>query len=99
VVFEGIDTLEVDLFPDNITNNDYLKKCFENLGHSKSFTNLMATTDEWSTELLKRVDGTIKKGRFAQELSINIDCNFKVPNYIKDALTFIFTKNDISVAK
>lgn len=70
VVFEGVETLEVDLFPDNSINNNYLKSCFENLGHTKSFTNLMTSTDEWSVELLKRVDGTIKKGRFAQELGL-----------------------------
>ncbi len=99
VVFEGVETLEVDLFPDNSINNNYLKSCFENLGHTKSFTNLMTSTDEWSVELLKRVDGTIKKGRFAQELALNIDGNFVIPKYIKDALEFIFRKNNIAVPK
>ena len=99
LVFEGVETLEVDLFPDNSINNNYLKSCFENLGHTKSFTNLMTSTDEWSVELLKRVDGTIKKGRFAQELALNIDGNFVIPKYIKDALEFIFRKNNIAVPK
>ncbi len=95
-VFEGIETLEVDLFPDNEVNKEYLKLCFENLGHSKSYENLMATEDDWSDELLKRVDGTVKKGRFAQELAMNIDEGFEVPDYIKKALEFIFKKNKIA---
>jgi putative ATP-dependent endonuclease of OLD family len=96
-VFEGIETLEVDLFPDDSTNNDYLELSFKNLGHTISFDNLMKSTDEWSVELLKRVDGTIKKGRFAQELALNIDEKFVIPKYIKDALEFIFKKNNIPV--
>ncbi|MBW1833426.1 MAG: AAA family ATPase [Deltaproteobacteria bacterium] len=99
LVFEGNDTLEVDLFPDRTKNNIYLKSCFENMGHKTSFKNLMVGTENWSIELLKRVDGTIKKGRFAQELAINIDSNFIVPAYIKDALEFVFRKNEIDVPK
>ncbi|SNR50914.1 putative ATP-dependent endonuclease of the OLD family [Lutibacter agarilyticus] len=96
LVFEGIETLEVDLFPSSEINDTYLKICFENLGHTKSYGNLMATDDDWSDELLKRVDGTVKKGRFAQELAINIDKNFIIPDYIKDALEFIFKQNEIA---
>jgi len=96
LVFEGVETLEADLFPDNSINHNYLKSCFENLGHSKSFNNLIKSSGEWSIELLKRVDGTIKKGRFAQELALNIDENFITPKYIKDALEFIFKKNNIA---
>ncbi|WP_136806214.1 TOPRIM nucleotidyl transferase/hydrolase domain-containing protein [Desulfosediminicola flagellatus] len=88
-VFPGTYTLEVDLFPDNVTNNKILETCFVNLGHSKSFKNLMATQANWTDELLKRIDGTIKKGRFAQELSLNLSNKFIVPQYIKDALEFI----------
>lgn len=98
LVFEGIETLEVDLFPTNKINTTYLKLCFENLGHSQSYENLIKTDDEWSTELLKRVDGTVKKGRFAQELALNIDEKFKVPNYIKNALEFILKQNNIDVS-
>ena len=94
-VFEGVETLEVDLFPNNSINNDYLKTCFENLNHQQSFENLMATSDDWSNNLLSRIDGTVKKGRFAQELSLNIDSKFIVPQYIEDALNFIFKNNDI----
>lgn len=96
-VFDGNETLEVDLFPSKTTNSEYLKKCFENLNHSISYSNLMATTENWSDELLKRIDGTIKKGRFAQELSLLIDENFEIPKYLYDALQFIFTKNNIEI--
>jgi len=94
-VFEGTETLEVDLFPTTEINKKYLKLCFKNLGHTKSFEKLIATEGNWSAELLKRVDGTVKKGRFAQELALNIDKNFQVPSYIKEALEFIFTQNNI----
>jgi putative ATP-dependent endonuclease of OLD family len=57
----------------------------------------MATTENWNEELLKRIDGTIKKGRFAQELSLLIDKNFEIPKYLYDALQFIFTKNNIDI--
>ncbi len=96
-VFDGIETLEIDLFPDSTVNSAYLNKCFLNLGHDQSYTNLIAATGDWSDELIKRIDGTIKKGRFAQELALNIDENFEVPQYIKDALNFIFEKNNIDV--
>jgi len=96
LVFEGTETLEVDLFPSSAVNVEYLKLCFENLGHTKSYDNLLTAEDDWSTELLKRVDGTVKKGRFAQELAINIDEKFVIPSYIKDALEFIFKQNKIA---
>lgn len=96
LVFEGTDTLEVDLFSTRTINIEYLKGCFTNLGHTKSHENLMATENNWSEELLKRVDGTVKKGRFAQELAILIDKDFIVPIYIKDALEFIFNQNKIA---
>ena len=70
--------------------------CFENLGHTKSYGNLIATNDNWSDELLKRVDGTVKKGRFAQELAMNIDKDFIIPDYIKEALEFVFKQNEIA---
>lgn len=89
MVFEGHQTLEIDLFPDRTTNHEYLQRCFENLGHSKSYQNLMKTTSNWSDELLGRIDGTIKKGRFAQELAMNIDPDFTIPAYISNALEFI----------
>ena len=96
LVFEGTNTLEVDLFSSSTINIEYLKGCFTNLGHTKSHENLMASEDNWSEELLKRIDGTVKKGRFAQELAILIDKDFIVPNYIKDALEFIFNQNKIA---
>jgi len=88
-VFEGIETLEIDLFPDKKTNVNYLKLCFENLGHSKSYSNLMNSTGDWSEELISRIDGTITKGRFAQELALNIDKKFRIPSYIEKAIQFI----------
>jgi len=96
-VFAGKETLEIDLFPNNSTNNKYLKSCFENLGHKISFKNLQGSdSQDWSSELIKRVDGTVKKGRFAQELSLLIDKNFVVPTYIEDALRFISNKKGIA---
>jgi len=93
LVSPGKNTLEVDLFPDAITNNSYLKTCFINLGHETSFNNLIKITQEkpelWPDELIKRIDSTVKKGRFAQELSILIDSNFVVPTYIKLAIAHI----------
>lgn len=91
-VFEGIETLEIDLFPNSIVNNTYLSTCFENLGHASSYKNLLDTKENWSSELIKRIDGTVKKGRFAQELTLNIDENFKVPSYIQNALNFILER-------
>lgn len=93
LVSSGTKTLEVDLFPTSIINNKYLKQCFENLGHAKSFNNLISATkgnpELWETELIKRIDQTIKKGRFAQELSLLIDKDFVVPAYINSAISHI----------
>lgn len=94
-VFEGVDTLEIDLFPTKSTNSLHLKKCFENLGHKTSYNNLETAQGDWGEELIKRIDGTVKKGRFAQELSILIDSDFVVPEYLKNALEFIYKKNNI----
>lgn len=98
-IFEGTETLEIDLFSTESINAEYLKKCFESLGHLKSYNNLIELKDNWSEELIKRVDGTIKKGRFAQELALNIDSEFEIPQYIKNALEFIFDNNDIVYKK
>ncbi|MCK5117544.1 MAG: AAA family ATPase [Candidatus Aegiribacteria sp.] len=98
IVFEGTETLEVDIFPNKSINSEYLKSCFINLGHTKSHANLMKSTDPWSSELLKRIDGTIKKGRFAQELALNIDENFTIPEYIKQALEFIFKAANVPLS-
>jgi len=90
-VFAGISTLETDLFPNNVTNKNILRSCFQNLGHERSYTNLInnvVSDDEWKKELIKRIDGTVSKGRFAQELSLLIDENFIVSNYIRDAIQF-----------
>ncbi len=92
-VFSGTETLEIDLFPNSTTNNTYLVSCFRNLGHETSYTNLYHEVEtngkDWGKELIKRVDGTVTKGRFAQELSLNIDENFTIPQYIEDAITFV----------
>lgn len=92
-VFSGVSTLETDLFSDTTTNIDYLKACFKNLGHERSYRRLirLTTSDNsiWKEELIKRIDGTISKGRFAQELSLNIDNNFVIPEYIKNAIKFV----------
>lgn len=93
LVSSGIKTLEVDLFPTSGINNKYLKNCFVNLGHEKSYDNLINATKDnpelWETELIKRIDQTVKKGRFAQELSLLIDKDFVVPEYIKSAILHI----------
>lgn len=95
-VFSGTNTLEVDIFPTSDINPDYLKACFLNLGHSTSYNNLMSSEREnWKSELIKRVDGTVKKGRFAQELALLIDENFVVPEYINKALCFISQQKGI----
>jgi hypothetical protein len=94
-VFAGTETLEIDLFTDSETNAKYLRTCFKNLGHKQSHSNLMKSSNDWSEELIKRIDNTAKKGRFAQELSINIDEFFEIPDYISDALEFIFDINEI----
>jgi putative ATP-dependent endonuclease of the OLD family len=93
LVCVGNKTLEIDLFPDSETNATYLKSCFKNLGHEKSYNKLITLTktkpEMWDSELLKRISNTVKKGRFAQELSLLIDKDFKVPKYISDALSHI----------
>lgn len=93
LVSEGIKTLEIDLFPCFEVNESYLKDCFINLGHETSYNNLIKTTkghpELWEDELIKRIDKTIKKGRFALELSVLIDDNFIVPEYIKSAIAHI----------
>jgi putative ATP-dependent endonuclease of OLD family len=93
LVSVGKKTLEIDLFPNTDTNSSYLKDCFENLGHKKSYDNLILATKDnqqlWETELIKRIDNTVMKGRFAQELSLLIDENFIVPPYIIEAITHI----------
>jgi len=97
IVSSGNKTLETDLFPNNSINIAYLENCFDNLGHSKSFENLIATTENWDIELIKRIDQSIKKGRFAQELSLLIDENFIVPKYIEDALLHIAKCKNIKI--
>ena len=100
-VFSGNETLEIDLFPSIEKNTAILKTCFENLEHTKSYENFVEAVTEkpenWSKELIKRIDGTIKKGRFAQELSLQIDSDFEMPNYLQDAIDFIFKQNNITV--
>jgi putative ATP-dependent endonuclease of OLD family len=89
----GNKTLESDLFPNFETNTVYLKACFENLGHIKSYNKLLESTkdnpEKWDKELIKKIDKTVKKGRFAQELSLLIDIDFIVPKYIEDAILHI----------
>jgi putative ATP-dependent endonuclease of OLD family len=101
VVFSGDDTLEIDLFPDPLTNNSYLKTCFENLNHKQSFANLIKATkdsdESWGEELISRIDQTVMKGRFAQELSLLIDEDFEVPTYIEDAILHIAKCKNIKV--
>lgn len=97
VVMSGTKTLEIDLFPNSETNNTYLKSCFENLNHKKSFENLVNAKGDWSDELISRIDQTVMKGRFAQELSLLIDKNFIVPEYIKNAILHIAKCKNIEV--
>lgn len=101
IVLSGDKTLEIDLFPNATSNNSYLKTCFTNLGHIQSFNNLVAATKDcsasWGDELIKRVDGTITKGRFAQELSLLIDEKFIVPKYIENAILHIAKCKNIKV--
>ena len=101
LVSVGKKTLEIDLFPNTDTNTSYLKDCFENLGHKKSYENLILATkynqDLWETELIKRIDNTVMKGRFAQELSLLIDKDFIVPSYIIEAITHIAKCKNISI--
>lgn len=100
LVCAGTHTLEIDLFPNPITNASYLKECFENLGHSQSYANLLSAVadneDLWREELIKRIDKTIMKGRFAQELSLLIDEWFLIPQYLMDAIVHIKTAKQIS---
>lgn len=100
-VFCGNETLELDLFPNINTNLKYLVKCFLRLSHKQSLQKLIQLTkknpENWPEELLKRIDKTIKKGRFAQELAIVIDKNFIVPSYITEALKFIADSKGIKL--
>ena len=99
-VFNGESTLETDLFFDYSINNSYLKNCFENLGHKQSYNNLLDTVGvdgkEWKSELIKRIDGTISKGRFAQELSLLVDNDFTIPGYIENAIRFVVEARGIN---
>lgn len=101
LVSPGTKTLEIDLFPNAFTNNTYLKECFVNLGHERSYNNLITETEDhpeiWEKELIKRVDKTVMKGRFAQELSILIDSDFIVPEYIKTAISHIARTKEITI--
>lgn len=100
-VFNGVDTLELDLFPDPVVNNRYLQACFVNLGHEQSFKNLVAATaaapETWKDELIKRINQTCTKGRFAQELSTLIDSEFLVPEYLANAIKYIADCKSISL--
>lgn len=101
LVSSGTKTLEVDLFPNADTNSTYLKNCFENLGHKRSYENLISATEKnpelWKEELIKRIDNTAKKGRFAQELSLLIDKHFIVPSYITKAIIHIAKCKNIPI--
>ena len=101
LVSPGTKTLEVDLFPSQDVNESYLKSCFVNLGHETSYNNLIKATKDspelWEMELIKRIDQTIKKGRFAQELSLLIDEDFFVPEYIKNAIIHIADCKEIDL--
>ena len=101
LVSSGNKTLEIDLFPTVAVNSVYLKLCFINLGHEVSYNNLIEATknspEVWEAELIRRIDKTIKKGRFAQELSLLIDENFIVPDYIKNAICHIDTHKYITL--
>ncbi len=100
VVSPGKKTLEIDLFPSVDVNAAYLKTSFVNLGHERSYNNLIEATkdnpDLWESELLKRIDNTVMKGRFAQELSLAIDKDFIVPEYINMAISHITTFKKIT---
>ncbi|NAY91383.1 AAA family ATPase [Muricauda sp. JGD-17] len=102
IVSPGVKTLEIDLFPTAYVNNSYLKASFVNLGHEKSYDNLVLATKEnpelWESELLKRIDNTVMKGRFAQELSLLIDKDFVVPEYIDKAISHITTYKKIEAS-
>ncbi len=100
-VSSGTKTLEIDLFPIPGVNFYYLKQCFVNLGHEKSYNNLIEKIKDdnslWETELIKRIDKTLMKGRFAQELSLLIDKDFIVPSYISEAIIHIANCKNISI--
>lgn len=95
-VFNNDITLEVELFPNHEINASYLHNVFNELGHRQSYINLLKTVqnpnNSWNIELIKRIDNTVMKGRFAQELSIHIDSDFVVPSYIHEALIYIKSK-------
>jgi len=105
LVSVGTKTLEIDLFPTVDVNAEYLKECFTNLGHKKSYDNLIAKTNDnpeiWEEELIKRIDKVVKKGRFAQELSVLIKDSdvfypkFIVPSYIHNAIVHIAKSKNI----
>jgi putative ATP-dependent endonuclease of OLD family len=101
LVSSGTKTLEIDLFPEPGVNFYYLKNCFINLGHKKSYDKLIAKIKDnnelWEAELIKRIDQTVKKGRFAQELSLLIDKDFIVPAYIKTAISHIANCKNITI--
>lgn len=101
IVSPGTKTLEIDLFPNASTNSSYLKDCFVNLGHETSYNKLIVATkdnpERWEQELIKRIDKTVMKGRFAQELSLLIDADFSVPVYIKAAITHIAKAKEITI--
>ena len=48
---------------------------------------------------MKRIESTIGKGRFAQELSSLIDSGFVVPGFIRDAIEFIAENRGIRTAR
>lgn len=91
-VYSGTHTLEIDLFPDVNTNGTYLQNCFVNLGHERSYNNLIQANnngESWGDGLIRRIDNTVSKGRFSQELSLNIDENFNIPVYLENAIKFV----------
>lgn len=96
LITQGTKTLEIDLFPSIAVNGTYLNKCFKNLGHEKSYDNLVTASKNkpelWESELIKRIDNTVTKGRFAQELSLLIDKDFVVPDYITEAITHVMKR-------
>jgi hypothetical protein len=49
----------------------------------------------WPAQLLRRIDKTIKKGRFVQELSLLIDGEFTAPRYLEAAIEQIITAKKI----
>jgi hypothetical protein len=69
--------------------------------HKKSLKRLISLTQNnpelWDDELINRIGKTITKGRFAQELSSNIDKHFVVPEYISQALSYIAKCKNITL--